>query len=144
MINAAEMFSPKIGIIHKPRSTRPFKTQLPIEMTELQMQAQCVTWFWNTFPAWRKMLHCNMNNSFNRIKGAEAKSLGVAPGVSDLEFIDFNGVVWFIELKLPDGKQSDDQKDFQRKLEERGHKYVIIFSFVEFKKLIYGTLGNNS
>jgi hypothetical protein len=85
-----------------------------------------------------------MNNSFNRIAGASAKSLGVVSGVSDLEYIDFNGVVWFIELKLEHGVQSSEQIDFQAKLEERGHKYVIIRSFNEFKNLIYGTLGNNS
>lgn len=113
-------------------------------MTELRLQSECTTWFWNTFPAWRRMLHCNMNNSFNRITGATAKAVGVVSGVSDLEFIDFNGVVWFIELKLPKGVQSEEQKDFQMKLEERGHKYVIVRSFQEFKNLIYGTLANNS
>lgn len=112
--------------------------------TELQMQSQCTTWFWNTFPSWRGMLHCNMNNSFNRIDGAKSKALGVVKGVADLEFIDYNGVVWFIELKLPDGKQSEDQKDFQRKLEDRGHKYLIIRSFNEFKLFIYAALGDYS
>ena len=98
-------------------------------MTELQMQSACVIWFHNTFPAERKMLHCNMNNSFNRIKGAEAKSLGVVSGVSDLEFIGEGGKVYFIELKLKDGVQSTEQLEFQLKVEERGHEYVIIRSF---------------
>ena len=113
-------------------------------MTELQMQAECITWFWNTFPAYRRLLHCNMNNSFNRISGSLAKSLGVTSGVSDLEYIGENGVTWFVELKLPGGKQSPEQKDFESKLIERGHKYVILYSFVEFKNFIYGTLGDNS
>jgi len=90
-----------------------------------------------------------MNNSFNRITGANAKALGVVAGVSDLEFIGENGVTWFIELKVPGGRQSEDQKEFQSKLEERGHKYIIIFSFEEFKRFIFkqvlhGTLGDNS
>jgi hypothetical protein len=118
-------------------------------MTELQMQSECVRWFWNNFQSERRMLHCNMANSFNRITGANAKSMGVVTGISDLEFIAENGVVWFIELKLPKGIQSDDQKEFQSKLEERGHKYIIIYSFEEFKRfifkqLLHGTLGDNS
>lgn len=109
--------------------------------TELQMQAYCISWFWNELPAERRMLHCNMANSFNRIKGAQAKTLGVVTGVSDLEFIDENGVTWFIELKLPGGLQSTDQKEFQSKLEARGHKYIIIFSFEEFKSFIISRLA---
>lgn len=76
-----------------------------------------------------------MNNSFNRIEGARNKSLGVRSGVSDTEFVDF-GAVWFIEFKLPGETQSQEQKDFQAMVEERGMKYVIIFSFEEFSSFI--------
>lgn len=113
-------------------------------ITELQLQSQCTMWFWNTFPTWRRMLHCNMNNSFNRIAGANAKSVGVVAGVSDLEFIDYGGKVWFIELKIGKGFQSDEQKDFEEKLLERGHKYVIIRSLVEFKNLIFSCLAESA
>lgn len=111
-------------------------------MTELQMQAQCATWFWNTFPAERRMLHCNMNNSFNRIAGASAKALGVIKGISDMELI-VRGAVIFIEFKVGEGKQSDEQIDFMNKVDQRGHSYIIIRSFGEFKLLIYGALGNS-
>lgn len=110
-------------------------------ITELQMQSQCATWFWNTYPSERRMLHCNMNNSFNRIAGANAKAMGVVKGISDMELI-LPGTVVFIEFKVGAGKQSDEQIDFMNKLEQRGHAYTIIRSFSEFKLFIYGALGN--
>lgn len=111
-------------------------------MTELQMQAMCATWFWNTFPSERRMLHCNMNNSFNRIAGANAKAMGVIKGVSDMELI-VPGSVIFIEFKVGKGKQSEEQLDFMDKVDQRGHSYIIIYSFEEFKNFIHGALGNS-
>ena len=107
-------------------------------MSEISMQSKCVQWYWNEFrfTSNKRMLHCNMNNSFNRIAGAIAKSLGVVSGVSDCEFIDYGGVTWYIEFKLPGGKQSPEQIEFQKEVEARGHKYIIIYSFEEFKSFI--------
>ena len=106
-------------------------------MTELQLQAKCCQWYWNEFrfTSAKLCLHTNMNNSFNRIEGARNKSLGVIPGVSDCEFID-EGCVWFLEFKLPGGKQSPEQIQFQTMVEERGMKYLLIFSFEEFSSFI--------
>lgn len=114
----------------------PMKFQI-----EEQMQAYCCTWFWNTFISERRMLHCNMNNAFNRQKGSEAKALGVVRGVSDTEFIDF-GEVWFIEFKMPGGIQSPEQIDFMNKVLTRGHKYIILYSFEEFHHFIAERLKN--
>lgn len=111
--------------------------------TELQLQSACVMWFHNTFPAHRGMLHCNMNNSFNRIAGATAKSLGVVSGVSDLELICHDGKIWFIELKFGNGVQSYIQTEWQYQIEMRGHKYILIHTLTEFKNFIYATLGNS-
>lgn len=104
--------------------------------TELQMQACICFWFWNTYPSERRMLHMNNNNSFNSIEGATKKAEGVVDGVSDLEYIDWGAIIWFIELKLPGGVQSDVQKDFERKCIERGHRYIIHYSFVETKNFL--------
>lgn len=110
--------------------------------TELQMQAYCCQWYWNEFrfTSAKLCLHTNMNNSFNRIEGARNKSLGVIPGVSDTEFVDF-GTVWFLEFKLPGGVQSTEQKEFQMMVEERGLKYKLLFSFEEFKTFIYSRIS---
>jgi hypothetical protein len=110
--------------------------------TELQMQAYCCTWFWNEFrhTEERQMLHANINNSFNKIEGAKNAALGVVAGISDTEFIDY-GEMWFLEFKLTGGVQSQDQKDFQRKVEERGHKYKLLYSFEEFRSFIISRLA---
>ncbi len=108
-------------------------------ITELQLQSMCCTWFWNILIGERQMLHANDNNSYNKIEGARKKALGVVRGISDLEFID-DGKVWFIELKLPGEKQLPEQIEFQKKVEERGHNYIIIYSFEEFKYFILNRL----
>lgn len=108
--------------------------------TEQQIQAECVLWFHNTYPAERGMLHANNNNSVNRIAGNVAKSMGVVAGVSDLELIA-SGCIIFIEMKTQTGVQSAEQMAFALKVQARGHMYVIIRSVQEFKTLIQGIYG---
>ncbi len=80
-----------------------------------------------------------MNNSHNRVAGNRAKAVGVVPGVSDLEFVWYK--VYFIELKTETGKQSDEQKDFEAKVERLGHVYLVIRSFEQFKTTICNLIG---
>lgn len=101
---------------------------------ESQLQAACYQWFHNELHSERKMLFHVDNNSWNSIIGAQKKALGVTPGPSDFVFIC--GTVVFIEMKLPGEKQSADQIEFMQKVRERGHEYVIIESFAEFKMFI--------
>lgn len=103
-------------------------------MTEEQMQSECAIWFWNTFPLERRMLFHVDNNSVNGIVGARKKALGVCSGPSDLVFV--NDKVYFIEMKLPWGVQSEEQKDFERKVSVRGHEYIIIRSVEAFQRFI--------
>ncbi len=113
-------------------------------MTEEQMQAMCFQWHWNTYPAERGMLHHNNNNSVNRIAGNRVKALGVVKGVSDFELI-VPGQVVFMEMKTDIGTLSESQGSFRNGVIARGHIYVVIRSFEEFKqfiKSIYGALGD--
>jgi len=103
---------------------------------ELKMQSEFFIWHWNTFPSERGLLHANNNNSENAIKGNKNMAIGVVAGVTDMEYIT-NGTVIFIEWKTPTGTQSDKQKDFQKKVESQGFKYVLLRSLEEGKKLIY-------
>ena len=109
-------------------------------MTEGQMQSQCFIWFWNTYPEHRRMLLHVDNNSFNSIEGNRKKAMGVVRGVSDFILI-LPSMVMFIELKLPTGKQSEEQVDFQNKVVSKGHPYTIIRSFEQFKNLIWQVIG---
>lgn len=104
-------------------------------MTEQQLQAKCFLWHWNTFPEERRMLYHADNNSANRIVGNMKKSAGVVKGVSDLCLIWHNSTV-YLELKTQDGVQTAEQKDFMKKVIERGHAYFIIRSFERFQEII--------
>jgi len=112
-------------------------------MTEEQLQSKCTTWFWNTYPEHRRMLFHVDNNSWNNVIGAKKKALGVCAGVSDLVLILSMGRIVFIETKIPGGKQSNEQLEFEKKLYDRNHLYFIYTSFEEFKNLIENLLCTN-
>jgi hypothetical protein len=61
--------------------------------------------------------------------------MGVLAGVSDLVLILENKVI-FVELKKHKGIQSEKQKAFEGRVNNLGHKYIIIKSLDEFKKLL--------
>jgi hypothetical protein len=107
-------------------------------MYEDQLQQQCIMWWHNSsrLSSLRKRLHCNNNNSHNRVAGNRAKAMGVQPGVADLEFMMRGGKTCYIELKRPGGVQSRDQKEFEALCQVLGHEYHVIFTFEEFKRLI--------
>ncbi len=102
---------------------------------EEKLQSKCYLWFHNEIINERKMLFHVDNNSWNATIGAKKKALGVNPGVSDFVLILFGEVV-FIEMKTPTGMQDIEQKKFQKMVEERGHRYVIIRTFERFKEFI--------
>ena len=52
------------------------------------------------------------------------QGLGCYPGMPDLQAVK-NGRTVYIELKRPTGKQSADQKEFQRDLEAAGGEYIV-------------------
>ena len=54
------------------------------------------------------------------------KSMGMRPGVADLVLVLPGGKVEFWELKTPEGKQSQVQKEFEEEVHLLGHNYFII------------------
>lgn len=113
-----------------------------INMSEEKIQSDCCVWFWNSFPGERRMLFHADNNSVNQIVGAKKKALGVVRGVSDLILV-FNDKVIFIELKTSTGTLSEEQKDFSKKVKDRGHCYIVVRSFEQFKSIINQLYGTN-
>ena len=105
------------------------------KMTELQMQAAMFQWHWNTYPEERGYLYMNYNNAKNQAHGAILKAMGMVSGVADLTYLSCSGAV-FIELKTETGLQSATQKEWQRRVTERGYAYHIVRSLDEFKALI--------
>jgi len=65
------------------------------------------------------------------------QSLGSYRGICDIIAIK-KGKVFFIEVKTKKGKQSEYQKDFQKKIESHGGNYILVHSLDELIKKIKG------
>ena len=76
------------------------------------------------------------NTPRNKIDGARLKAMGMVAGVADMVYLNPNGLVTFIEFKTDKGRQSPEQKDFERKCYEWGYAYEIVRTFDEFKAAI--------
>lgn len=53
------------------------------------------------------------------------KEEGVKAGVADLVLLFPEGKIIFVEMKTKKGTQQDSQKDFQKRVEDLGFKYLI-------------------
>jgi hypothetical protein len=104
-------------------------------MSEIQLQAACFQWFWNTYPDERGLLYMNYNNAKNKSHGAILKAIGMVAGVADLTLLTKSGAV-FIELKTEIGKQSPMQKQWEAKVREYGYQYHVVRTLEEFKQLV--------
>lgn len=81
------------------------------------------------------LFHVN-GGARNRIAGSRLKGIGVVAGVSDLIYLRPRGRPLLIEMKLPDGRQSKAQKEWQKAVEAAGYSYVICRDLDFFKDLI--------
>ena len=90
-------------------------SQTELEAEE-RIQTFCYMWFHNTFPEYRGLLCCNLNNSKNKIDGARNKGMGLQKGRSDL-VLYWQAKAHHIEMKTPTGEQSLEQIEWQRKVE---------------------------
>lgn len=121
---------------------------------EQKLQKQCVAWFRELYPQYAMLLTHPINEGykgFGRIGGIH-KAEGTTKGVPDLLFFMpsaenvYNdqgiliGVTIYhglgIEFKTPKGKQSQEQKDFEKMFTAAQYKYVVIRSLDDFKKLM--------
>jgi hypothetical protein len=66
------------------------------------------------------------------LKGAFNKAIGVVSGVSDMFYLLEGGRILWLEFKIPGGKQSEKQKEWQQICESLGHEYRLIYSENEF------------
>lgn len=105
-------------------------------ISEARLQQEIFTKHWNQYKGERRLLFAVNNNSFNAIKGAQMKSIGVVAGVSDMIYINpRKGAVQFIELKIPGGRQSKEQIEFEGKVKALGFSYDIAKSVEEFNQI---------
>lgn len=104
---------------------------------EQDLQIRCVKWFRVTYPEFAcLMFHPKNEEAGGRERGVIAKKEGVQAGVSDLLFLiptqDYHFLA--IEMKSKKGRQSKEQKAFQRYVIAAGGKYLVIRSFEDFTK----------
>lgn len=123
---------------------------------ESKEQIRCVAWFRREYPEFARLLEHprnegTSNDRTDRQRQAIAKAEGVQAGAADL-FIHFPSVchVWkgeiqeepfmvcclAIEMKTKTGRQSPEQKIFQRYFEAGGGQYEIVRSYEDFQRVV--------
>lgn len=109
--------------------------------TEDQFQAYCMMWYDKNYPQFRRCLFAVPNGGERPGMAARLmQATGTKRGVCDLILVNFTGVD-FIELKIPGGSQSDDQREFEIMVTDRGHEYFLLWNFEQFRALIIEKLG---
>lgn len=100
---------------------------------ESQLQSACVRWFRYQYP--QNLIFAVPNGgSRNLLEARNLKTQGVLAGVSDLIVIAPQKVI-FIEMKIDKGRQNENQKTFQQKVEKLGFEYVVCRSIEEFMNI---------
>lgn len=127
---------------------------------ESKLQQQCVAWFRAQYPQYAMLLThpINEGSKGTRTQGAIHKAEGTVAGVPDLlffmpsymKFKDTEGnIVWHeihglgIEFKTKEGRQSPEQKQFQKMFEAAGYAYVIIRSYDDFRMLMLNYINTS-
>ncbi len=105
-------------------------------MTEDKLQTTCFQWFWNNYPEKRGQLFHVNQKAKNAIEGNRMKAMGVVSGVSDLVYLQPEGIVTFIEMKTETGYQRPDQKKFEALVTRLGFTYIICRTFEDFKQIV--------
>jgi hypothetical protein len=113
-------------------------------MSESQIQQQMVKWFGYKYPEYTLFAIPN-GHKRNAITGAILKREGVVAGVADLFLMKanqkYNGL--WVEVKTDKGKQSESQKEFERKALREGYKYVICKSIDQFVNEVETYINDN-
>ena len=103
---------------------------------ESQIQRACKKWFDYQYGQFAPLLFAVPNGG--KVEAAIMKAEGMTAGVADMILlIPKKGYASLcIEFKTEKGRQTQNQKDWQRVAEMHGNKYVIVRSFDEFVKAI--------
>ena len=108
-------------------------------LTERQIQIQCVSWFRIRYPEASRVFFAVPNGSFrNAWTAKNLKDEGALSGVADLILlVPRHGFASLcIEMKKAGGRQSESQKAFREAAKEFKNKYVVCYSFEEFRAVV--------
>jgi hypothetical protein len=128
----------QLHLFNKDRHRKPKVEVLP-KLPECKFQMNLIEFL--KLQARKEIEYFHVPNGEQRDKrqGAKLKAMGVRPGVSDLIFImhDTSEVpVLFLELKVRNGKLTDDQKHFRDRVTVLGYVYEWADSFDEAVRIL--------
>lgn len=112
-------------------------------MRESELQSKCVKWFRRSYPDYYELYFMIKNDGFKNYANAVLdKKMGLISGVGDtfLSIPALGKHGHYIEFKVGKNKQSDKQIAFQKKAEEQGYGYHLVYTFDKFKTLIINIL----
>ena len=110
-----------------------------MKTTEHDIQVACVQWFSYAHSSLTPLLFAVPNGGQrNVIVAAKLKAEAVVSGVSDLLLFvpnrDYHALC--IEMKSAKGRQTENQKAWQKEVEKQGYKYAVCRSLDEFINII--------
>jgi hypothetical protein len=120
---------------YEPPKPKQKRKRNPFRVYEDRLQKQVIKWFALQYPHLCDLLCYNLNNSSNQITGAINKSLGLTTGRNDLTLY-YRGRALLLELKAPDGKQSEAQQEFEALCTKHGNHYRIAWEFEQAQDVI--------
>lgn len=85
--------------------------------------------------------HTPNGGSRNAIEAAKLKRMGVLAGVPDIVIVYYSDMIC-LELKIKPNKQTDTQKEFEKKITAYGHPYAVCYNIDEAKEFIDKYLGS--
>lgn len=106
---------------------------------ESALQKACVGWFRLQYRSRARLLFAVPNGGGRtRIEASIMNGEGVLAGVADLIYLESRGGYGSlcIEMKTRTGRQSPEQKEWQKAAEAGGNRYVVCRSFDDFKAAI--------
>lgn len=111
----------------------------PPRSMEHGLQTRCVRWFRLTYPGMVHNLFAVPNGGYRtKTTAANMKAEGQLSGVSDLILLKRKGKcgALLLEAKVKGNYQSDNQREWQRRIEADGYEYRIFHSLDEFIAII--------
>lgn len=113
--------------------------------SERQIQIQCVGWFRQRYPEASRVFFAVPNGGIrNAWTAKNLRDEGALSGAPDLVLlVPRHGYASLcIEMKKPGGRQSESQKTFEEAAKAFKNKYVVCYSFDEFKRIVEDYLEN--
>lgn len=113
---------------------------------EHRLQVACVTWFHYQYQTMKGLLFAVPNGGRRDERtAAKLKAEGVVAGVSDLILLypskEWHGLCIEMKTEEKGSGQSESQKAWQKKVEERGYRYEVVRTKEQFMELIKTYIG---